>query len=334
MITPLLSQSISLLFGSTTSFFRAKGQMTMQSYVRSMFAVLSAGLILALSSQARAISLPDSSTCPTNGNCLTITNTSTVTGIGVAGIAKYVGTGVYGATASGYGVTGYATSGSGVQGSSSNGTGVNAVSLAGGHGVHGETHTPQYAGVWGNNTTASGSGVLGSNTGSGVGVAGDNLDPSGWAGYFRGNVFATGTYQGSDERLKTDIKEAPYGLSQLGKLRPVTYHWKKGDTATTQLGLIAQEVQKVIPEIVHADGTTGMLAVNYTSLIPVLIKAVQQQQAIIVRQETAIASQDARIASLEARRPQASAPSGLPAAAVALCCLPFGLLIPRKRKQQ
>jgi len=99
--------------------------------------------------------------------------------------------------------------------------------------------------------------------------------PVSWAGYFNGDVFSAGTYQGSDERLKTDIKDALYGLSQLGKLRSVTFRWKKGSTRPTQLGLIAQEVQKVIPEIVRTDGTTGMLAVNYTSLIPVTIKAVQ-----------------------------------------------------------
>ncbi len=97
----------------------------------------------------------------------------------------------------------------------------------------------------------------------------------------------------SDVNAKTDIRDLPNVKSKLLLLHPVYYKLKpkfKGDekadakiaekAATEQLGLIAQEVQKIIPEIVteREDGTLG---IRYTELIPVLIKAVQEQQAEI-----------------------------------------------------
>jgi hypothetical protein len=71
----------------------------------------------------------------------------------------------------------------------------------------------------------------------------------------------------------------------------------------TQLGLIAQEVQKIVPEVVRADGPSQMLSVNYTALVPVMIKAVQEQQKIIEWQE-------ARIDTLERRRAPLRGESG------------------------
>ncbi|HSS40090.1 MAG TPA: tail fiber domain-containing protein, partial [Polyangia bacterium] len=66
-------------------------------------------------------------------------------------------------------------------------------------------------------------------------------------------------------------------------LRPVTYQWK--DPAKhgegLQVGLIAQEVQKLIPELVKSRGRDAELVLNYNGLIPVLVKAVQEQQAEI-----------------------------------------------------
>nr|WP_319998174.1 tail fiber domain-containing protein [uncultured Draconibacterium sp.] len=94
----------------------------------------------------------------------------------------------------------------------------------------------------------------------------------------------------SDVNAKTDIKNLPDTKSKLLVLRPVSYKLKpkfKGNekadakiaekAAEQQLGLIAQEVQEVFPEIVSAreDGTLGIC---YTGLIPVLIKAFQEQQ--------------------------------------------------------
>jgi len=98
-----------------------------------------------------------------------------------------------------------------------------------------------------------------------------------------GNATLTGTLtQSSDRRLKTNISELPYGLKEILKLKPVNYNWKRYPEQQKSLGLIAQEVQPIINEIVHeAEDKDNTLSVSYTELIPVLIKAIQEQQSII-----------------------------------------------------
>lgn len=86
----------------------------------------------------------------------------------------------------------------------------------------------------------------------------------------------------SDRRLKENIMPLNYGLKEILKLNPVSYNFKNIPLPKTNIGLIAQEVQDVISEIVcNCDDQNDMLALDYTSLIPVLIKALQEQQAQI-----------------------------------------------------
>jgi Chaperone of endosialidase/YadA head domain repeat (2 copies) len=95
-----------------------------------------------------------------------------------------------------------------------------------------------------------------------------------------------GTIQTSDRRMKKDINNIKYGLNTLMKLRPVSYKWKKG-SQDVNLGLIAQEVQKLIPEVIDVgDDKDKTLGMKYTELIPVLISAIQEQQKIIEQQKT------------------------------------------------
>ena len=77
----------------------------------------------------------------------------------------------------------------------------------------------------------------------------------------------------SDKRLKEEIKNSKPTLAKISKLRPVNYRWK--DSEDRDHGLIAQEVQKVYPELVHKD-EQGYLSVNYIMLTPLLIKSVQE----------------------------------------------------------
>ncbi|MBK7010775.1 MAG: tail fiber domain-containing protein [Saprospiraceae bacterium] len=99
---------------------------------------------------------------------------------------------------------------------------------------------------------------------------------------------------------KTNIKNIKYGLNDVMKLRPVSFEWIKNREAGTKLGLIAQELKEVVSEVVVlGDGkllsdnneTTnseeGRYGVFYSDLIPVLIKAIQEQQEMInvLRQE-------------------------------------------------
>lgn len=84
----------------------------------------------------------------------------------------------------------------------------------------------------------------------------------------------------SDSRLKKDIKAMKYGLDQVMKLEPVEYRWKSdSDKSEKKLGLIAQDVQKVMKELVSEDGDLNQTkGVKYVDLVPVLIKAIQEQQ--------------------------------------------------------
>ncbi len=85
---------------------------------------------------------------------------------------------------------------------------------------------------------------------------------------------ANGTIQTSDIRLKKNIHDLPYGLAEVLKLNPVGYNWKD-NTGGDKIGLIAQEVRKVIPEVVVGDESKENLGMNYAELVPVLINAIK-----------------------------------------------------------
>ncbi|RKE95036.1 tail fiber domain-containing protein [Ichthyenterobacterium magnum] len=109
--------------------------------------------------------------------------------------------------------------------------------------------------------------------------------------YRNGNATLAGTLtQNSDRRLKTNIKELQYGLQTILNLNPVSYNWKRYPEETQQsLGLIAQEVQPLIEEIVKIGiDKDQTLSLSYTELIPILIKAMQEQQTLINTQEKQI----------------------------------------------
>jgi polyhydroxyalkanoate synthesis regulator phasin len=118
----------------------------------------------------------------------------------------------------------------------------------------------------------------------------------------------------SDRRLKTDVESLEGGLDAVLDLRPVSYTWRENGSET-KLGLIAQEVRDVLPEIVSSPDDDGYLGVDYTELVAVLVDAIQDQQAetealgehIEDQQETIdeqaerIESQQERIEDLEER---------------------------------
>jgi len=98
-----------------------------------------------------------------------------------------------------------------------------------------------------------------------------------------------GTIQTSDVRLKQRIANLKYGLRQVMQLRPVSFQWKTGNDMSTHLGLIAQEVDAVLPEAVEkSSDANAPLGINYSSLIPVLIKAIQEQQGTLERAQAQI----------------------------------------------
>lgn len=98
-----------------------------------------------------------------------------------------------------------------------------------------------------------------------------------------GRVAAEAFVQTSDQRFKQNIRTLDNALDKVLALRGVSYDWKRAENPAmnfesgTQLGFIAQEVEKVLPEAVKKD-SQGMYTMNYTAVVPVLVEAVKQQQ--------------------------------------------------------
>jgi hypothetical protein len=86
----------------------------------------------------------------------------------------------------------------------------------------------------------------------------------------------------SDKRLKNNIISLSNSLEIINKLRPVSYTWdKKVNRQGTDFGLIAQEVEEILPNIVKEtetlfDNNILYKSVSYEKLIPFLIKSVQE----------------------------------------------------------
>jgi hypothetical protein len=78
----------------------------------------------------------------------------------------------------------------------------------------------------------------------------------------------------SDQRLKTNFSPLQNSLNKLSQLRGYHYDWIKKANSGLQTGLIAQEVQKIFPELVETD-SEGYLSVNYIGLIPHLLEAIK-----------------------------------------------------------
>ena len=107
-------------------------------------------------------------------------------------------------------------------------------------------------------------------------------------------IFATnGTINTSDLRAKKNISGLSYGLDEILQLHPVQYNWNQdNDDQEQSLGLIAQEILKVIPEVVHVpEVAEELMGVNYAELVSVLIKAIQEQEEIIKHQASQLEEQ-------------------------------------------
>jgi hypothetical protein len=117
-----------------------------------------------------------------------------------------------------------------------------------------------------------------------------------------GNVCATNISCTSDARLKKNIKHLPYGLHEVMMLRPVTWQWKEKSNGQLNLGMLAQEVAPVLPELVlHGADVSQPLGLNYMGLIPVLVKAEQEQEGQILEQQQQLRQKNGRIEKLETR---------------------------------
>ena len=104
-----------------------------------------------------------------------------------------------------------------------------------------------------------------------MGTASETYQFPGLTGYFGGYVQATTFYQTSDYRIKQNVEEIE---AVVDNLRPVKY--TNTITGNQDMGFIAHEVQELFPFLVSGekDGPQNQ-AINYTGLIPLLVKEIQ-----------------------------------------------------------
>ena len=98
--------------------------------------------------------------------------------------------------------------------------------------------------------------------------------------------------QNSDERLKENIQELDSSLEKISKIMPVSYNWKDKENRweEKQFWIIAQELEKIYPELVSTDNDEiWTKSVNYVWLIWPLLKAVQEQQEQIEKLKEKVA---------------------------------------------
>lgn len=100
-----------------------------------------------------------------------------------------------------------------------------------------------------------------------------NFEPNGDA-IFNGDVKVT-----SDKRLKANIVSLGATLSKLLQIDGKSYIMKKDESEKQKIGLLAQDIEKVFPELVSE--SNGIKSVNYQGLVPVLINALKEQQSEI-----------------------------------------------------
>lgn len=121
-----------------------------------------------------------------------------------------------------------------------------------------------------------------------------------------GDIGMTGTVYGiSDRRVKKDFLPIDNALDQIEKLNPVSYHFKTDENPTMklsdkrQMGLIAQEVLEIFPELVSVpESPDEMLSLNYTELIPVLVKSVQELNEQLEEKDEEIKARDIQIENI------------------------------------
>jgi hypothetical protein len=102
----------------------------------------------------------------------------------------------------------------------------------------------------------------------------------------------------SSRRWKMDIRPIDNALDLVGKLEGVRYRWKRDGTA--DIGLIAEDVGKVIPEVVEYEANgIDATSVDYSRLVPLLIESIKEQQSTISEQSQDIGDLRNEVAKLK-----------------------------------
>ncbi len=116
-----------------------------------------------------------------------------------------------------------------------------------------------------------------------------------------GNILANGYFYSSDVRLKKNIIPLRHSLQKIISLSTVNFDWRQPlspGAAGRQIGVIAQDVQKVYPEAVIQD-QTGYLRVNYPALVAPTIDAVRGWYGMVIGAGADVAALENKITELE-----------------------------------
>ncbi len=105
----------------------------------------------------------------------------------------------------------------------------------------------------------------------------------------------------SSIRFKQDVADMGGASSRLMELRPVTFHYKTQPGGPLQYGLIAEEVEQVMPELVVRDATGQLESVAYHELPAMLLNELQKQQAQIQQQQAQFADLSKTIQAQQAQ---------------------------------
>jgi len=137
-----------------------------------------------------------------------------------------------------------------------------------------------------------------------------------WAGLFTGPIFAGGMQFGSDSLIKDNVQNLTNATSLLNQLNPVTFDYKQNNeferlnfSEENQFGLIAQDVESFLPELVmdvttpaEYDSTGNEVypaltfkGLNYNAFIPILIKGFQEQNQLVDSLSNELAQKDSLI---------------------------------------
>ena len=101
----------------------------------------------------------------------------------------------------------------------------------------------------------------------------------------------------SDARLKANIISLGSTLAKLLQIDGKKYTMKKDENKKQKIGVLAQDIEKVFPELVSE--SNGIKSVNYQGLVPVLINALKEQDSKMKEQDNKMNEQEARIERLE-----------------------------------
>ncbi|MCM1168608.1 MAG: tail fiber domain-containing protein [Bacteroides sp.] len=121
---------------------------------------------------------------------------------------------------------------------------------------------------------------------------------------YAGTVYSSGQKLTSDRRAKLNIHGLENSTAYLRSLKPVRFDFNREvvtveeSQAGNKIGFIAQDVEKILPELVSYDTLSDLYSMDYVSLIPVLTKGFQEQDSVIRRQQALLEAQAELMAQL------------------------------------